>query len=107
MPPPSPPPGLPGANYKPTVETQFTLAGTVETFDKPAFVSDLSAQFPTADVSATVSSGSVAVNARMIFATMGGALSAAEAIDTAIATNNFGFITSATVDSATSNVVAS
>ena len=57
-PPPSPPPGLPGATYLNVLEAQFTVAGTVDTFDAPAFKTTLLDRYPSAtDAAITVQGG--------------------------------------------------
>ena len=68
LPPPSvPPPASPGAAYRPVITLTFTVAGTVESFDRAAFRAALLALVPAAhDVVLVTSSASVRVTARII-----------------------------------------
>ena len=66
--PPAPPPILPGASYKSIVTVDFTVAGTVDTFDRNAFRTRLLALFASRaeDVTLTVSAASVLVTASIV-----------------------------------------
>jgi hypothetical protein len=83
--PPSPslPPAAPGLMVAQRVETEFVLAGTVETFDREGFKKALLAVFPTAlDVTLTVTPASIKVVSAMDFASTADAASAVTTINT-------------------------
>ena len=79
--PPALPPLAPGSTRRSLVTAVFTLAGSVESFDRAAFTSRLLVAFPSAEsVSLTVSAASVAVTARLILPTATDANAAASTL---------------------------
>ena len=67
-PPAPPPPASPGASYGYRVRQVFTVSGDLSTFDSAAVKSALLTEYPTAvDVAIVATSGSVNVDAQLIF----------------------------------------
>ena len=83
-PPPMPPvPASPGAAYRSIASGRFTLTGSADSFDAPAFRSGLRMQFPRADaVTVSVSEGSVVAVVRLIMRNAGDASAAAQILRT-------------------------